>query len=46
MNFVAVLKRDYGGSAVFLSAGGEDAATIKVWNYEIPENSCSGGTAY
>lgn len=37
-----VLNGDCGGSTVFLSAGGEDAAVIKVWKDEIPENSCSG----
>lgn len=36
-----LLNRDRGGGTVFLSAGGEDAGVIEVWNDEIPENSWS-----
>lgn len=36
-----LLNWDRGGGTVFLSAGGEEAGVIEVWNDEIPENSCS-----
>lgn len=36
-----LLNRGAGGSTVFVSAGGEDAGVIQVWNDESPENSRS-----